>query len=187
MINKLEKYVTLKLVIILGAVFAVLYLIINVPILGYFRSCVDGNNYIESNMFYTPQSLHELLVAYGESGRSLYIKMSLGFDFIFPLVYSAFLAASIFLVYKNWRPLKKAWLKIGLIMGIVICFSDFLENIFLITIILKFPAKMEALSILALCATIIKSVLTVSAAALVIIGLIGLLIRKIQSRNNSAL
>lgn len=186
LLNKINKITCGKFVLVMGSIFLTAYLFLNSTVFNaYFRSQTNGNKWIEANMFYSPQFLYNLLESYGQIGRAFYTKCSLSIDFIFPFQYSLFFMSFSILIFRKLLT-NSIWQKTAIIFGIVLCLSDWLENIFLLVVLHSFPLKLFFLSNMAQIMTLIKGAITyLFIIVIVISGLIYLikLARSFKSAN----
>jgi hypothetical protein len=174
--SPIDRITNISFVLVMGVIFIVGYILMNTIFPNYFMTQSNGNMYVESNIFYA-EKLGDILRLYGETGRACYIRLSLTYDFILPLQYSLFFVTCSILILKKYigAKLKRAIILIG---G-VLCLSDWLENIFIITAINRFP-NIGDLPILAQVITILKSALTVLFLIVIVIGIIMLAVSRIK-------
>ena len=170
------RLVTGKRVLVIACVFLALMLFVKLWFEPYFTAHANGD-YLEMDFFYTPDSLYDRMERYGQTGRALYTKSSIGLDFVLPFQYSLFFSACAAWILQKlgWR---EAFRKAVFIAGVVLCCSDWLENVFLLIVVNRFPQKMIALSRLANGMTLLKSALTMLFIAAIAAGFAGLLIRR---------
>jgi uncharacterized protein YhhL (DUF1145 family) len=165
----------------MGAVFIAAYVLNNYVFGPYFRLHTNGNAYLEMTVFYSPQSLYALLDQYGQQGRDFYVKSALLFDFIFPLQYSVFFTSLAYIIYRNLSG-GVALGKAIFFLGIALCLSDWLENIFLLLVIYCYPGEIAALAYLANAMTLLKTGLTMLLLAGSLISATSLLVKRCSSR-----
>lgn len=175
--SKVAKHVSAKFVFVMGIIFIIAYILINVAFGVYFRLQTNGNSYLEALVFYSPQDLYDLLNKYGQHGREIYILSSLLMDFIFPLQYSVFFASLAYIIYRKLFN-KATVLKLIVYLGIALCLSDWIENIFLITVVANYPGELFAFAWLAAAMTLLKSSLTVLFIVISIVGGISLVVKR---------
>ncbi|MCA0989830.1 hypothetical protein [Pseudalkalibacillus hwajinpoensis] len=106
----------------------------------------------DGSFFYTPEKLYEVAEAYGEAGRSYYIKERFTFDLIWPIVYWFFLIATLTILYRSVTNGK--WLFISLLPSLGVIF-DYLENIATSLIMYFYP---QTLSFIGWCAPFFTSI-----------------------------
>jgi len=165
-------------VLVMGIVFITGFILMNTVVPDYFMTQANGNAYVDTNIFYASE-LEGILQAYGEAGRECYVKLSILCDFIFPLQYSLFFASCLILTLKKYLSLKLQ--KTFLLLGGVLCLSDWMENIFIITAITRFP-NIGVLTIMAQTMTLLKSALFIIFLLVIFFGIIILVVSKIKNR-----
>jgi hypothetical protein len=106
----------------------------------------------DGSFFYTPEKLYDVAEAYGEAGRSYYIKERFSFDLIWPLVYWFFLITSITILYRSVTNGK--WLFLSLLPSFGVIF-DYLENFATSLIMFFYP---RSFSLFAWCAPFFTSI-----------------------------
>lgn len=179
--KKLNNAITGKLVFLLGIIFFISYAFMNTIFVEWFISKSNKNVYIESMIYYNSEKLYSLIKNYEQLGRDSYIKFSLGFDFIFPFICSLFFIVFIIYFFRKIN-LKSLATKIMCIFGIILCFLDWLENIFLIIILCNYPYKLPLLSDTVSLITLSKSLLTIIFFVIILIGIFILSIIYIKKR-----
>lgn len=137
----------------------IVLIIIIINFINYFFNFLpkaNGNRYLELTLYYTPNEIYTLAENYGVSGRNAYIISSATIDTLVPLTATAFLTIlTLFLEKKaNGKKGKRI-----IIIGIMACLSDWIENIFLITTLKLYPAQFPILVVIANIMTTIKYLL----------------------------
>lgn len=163
--------ITGKSVFLLGVIFLISYIFMNTIFVFWFKNISNQNIYIESMIFYNSENLYSLIKDYGEMGRNSYIKYSLIFDFIFPLICSLFFISFTIYLFRKIN-LNYFWRKIVYIVGIIFFLLDWIENIFLIIILYKYPQKLLLLSNTVSPITVAKSLLSTVFLGIIIFGII---------------
>ena len=172
----IDRIANRNFVLLRGIVFIAAYILMNTLFLDFFMSQSNGNMFVETNIFYA-STLADILQSYGEIGRECYIKLSFQYDFIFPLQYSLFFASCSILILKKYVNIK--WQKAFLLIGGVLCLSEWAENILIIVAIVRFP-NIGILAIAAQFMTLLKTALTVFFLIAIIIGIVVLSVNKIK-------
>lgn len=125
--------------------------------------------YPDLAIWYSPGHLYGIAEAYGEEGRSEYVRMRYRFDIIWPLVYVGFLATSLSWVYGKIPSTSKLY-RINL-LPIFAGFFDLMENLLVSIVFLRYPGVSPGLSILAILASVMTmlkwSLLTLSFLSLI--------------------
>jgi hypothetical protein len=152
----------------------------NTAVMNYFLAHSNGNAYVEMNIFYASE-LSDILQSYGNAGRECYVKMSILFDFIFPLQYSLFMASCSISVLKRNIGIKMQ--NVILALGGILCLSDWMENVFIIAAIKFFP-NLGAFPYLAQFMTLLKSGLTIFFALAISCGVFAMLARGLKGLRN---
>lgn len=139
----------------------ILIVIITVNFINYFVNLVPNVNgrYLELGFFYTANDIYTLAQSYGEIGRSIYTTCALTIDILVPLTASAFL--TILVIYLGKKLNKNNDVKI-IILGILTCLSDWIENILLIVTLKAYPREYPVLVNSASIMTTIKYILMIS-------------------------
>ena len=115
--------------------------------MGYFLDVANGYPYMETKFGFLPDDLFEMAEGYGAAGRSLYIKSALSLDLLVPLLGANFFTSlTLYLMKKNSGGEKRY--DLAFILGLVSCFSDWLENLFMIGVITTYEQPVMALSLI---------------------------------------
>lgn len=173
MIEKIVNKTTLVKALIATALFAVMYILINLSPIGVagLTKITGGANILDLEMFgYSAKKAYSMLEQLGAKGRNFYNYKILPMDFLFLLIYMLFFNCWIAYLLKHIRG-KKALYTIFLIPILAMLF-DCLENICIIIMLNKYPVFLESLSILSSIFTILKTIFTI----LSILSIITLLI-----------
>lgn len=173
--------VSTKAVIIMVLIFVSGMVLNKVFFEPYFTMQANGNPYIETMLFYTPQTLYTLVDDYGAHGREMYTKWSIGLDFILPLQYSVCFASCAAWISRKLS-LSERLGRVALVSGTVLCLSDWLENVFLLIVVNRFPQMLIAVSVAANVMTLLKSALTIAFLAAIGIGFLIYLVHRITEK-----
>ena len=92
----------------------------------------------DTSFIYNQADLYEMAEAYGEEGRSYYIRSRFTFDIIWPLVYFYFLWSGITLVLRRFASRLIRGLLLFPLLGTVF---DFLENSGASLVMYRYPAE----------------------------------------------
>ncbi|MBN2006749.1 MAG: hypothetical protein JXA21_25570 [Anaerolineae bacterium] len=132
---------------------------------------------------YSPQRAYDILTAQGEAGRAFYLHFIVPQDFPFPLIYSLFYAVTLIYLAQKLFPNNPQLQQIGL-MGLCAGLADWGENLCLITLLLNYPQRLDAVAMVACVFTIIKAILTLLNMVIILAGvswmLVGFVRGKIQ-------
>ena len=176
----IDRISTKSFVVVMGIIFVLTYILSNTLLESYLMSKTNGNTFVEANIFYASE-FGNILQAYGEIGRAYYMRIIILFDFIFPLQYGLFFASWLILLLKKIINLK--WQKVILVLGFVLCLTDWLENAFILSAILSFPEMNSVLPIMAQAMTLAKATLTILFMIAIFISAAMLSIKKIKEKN----
>lgn len=167
MIDKITNHVSKRYVI----VSLVLVLLVGIMMMGfvspYFSAQANGLPYMETKFFYTPGDLLEMAEEYGAAGRSLYIKISLSLDLLVPLLGANFMTA--LTLYLSKKPdVSPKWRKPLFALGIAMCVSDWIENLFMISILKTYPKQYLWLAVMGRVMTSTKYLMMIVFAIVII-------------------
>jgi hypothetical protein len=109
----------------------------------------------DTTFFYTAGDLYKTAEAYGQAGRSEYIRARFTFDLIWPLVYLAFLTTAISWLYHQLDLDGELWKRVNLVPIFGVLF-DYLENISTSIVMARFPSPTPLLAYLAPIFTFVK-------------------------------
>lgn len=182
--NQLKRVSSLKTV---GALL-VLLIVTNILIngkpygLAQLSEIAPGATIPDMELFgYSPQRAYEILAAQGEAGRAFYLHVIAPQDFPFPLFYGLFLATALTYLAQRLFP-KREWLhRLGFV-GLGAGLADWLENLCLITLSLRYPTRLEAVAVLGSGLTVAKTVLMLSSLCALLFGTGWLLVRYARAR-----
>jgi hypothetical protein len=131
----------------------------------------SGGGSPDMSFTYTTVELYTMAEAFGEGGRKAYIQARFTFDFIFPLVYTSFLATSI--SWVSWRAYDQhsKWQMSNLapVLGMVF---DYLENASTSLVMARFPNQTPIVDWLAPIFTSFKWIFVGGSFVLLFISLI---------------
>jgi hypothetical protein len=90
--------------------------------------------------FYTPNQAFEMIEKYAEAGRSIYFKIELTADIIYPIVYTLFYGLLIsWLFQRAFKPDSK--MQKWNVMPVGAWFFDLLENVGFVSMLSMYPSK----------------------------------------------
>jgi hypothetical protein len=89
---------------------------------------------IDTNFSFNPTVIRDIIIAYGEEGRTFYLIQRWTFDAVYPLVYGLPLSFSLWGLLKNSEFVRWSWLPM------FASTFDYLENIAFSLIILSYPS-----------------------------------------------
>jgi len=88
---------------------------------------------IDTNFSFNPNLIREIIMSYGDEGRTFYVIQRWTFDAIYPLVYGLPLSLSLWGLLQHSTYLRWSWL------GMFAATFDYLENIAFTLIIFTYP------------------------------------------------
>lgn len=135
----------------------------------------------DSSFWYTPGDLYAAAEAWGEAGRSAYVRARVSFDVVWPLVYGFFLTTSIaWLVARSTRP-RSGWGRVALLPAVVVLL-DYAENVCTATVMARYPDPTAVLAQLAPIFTASKWVLLATCFALIPVSAVAALVHRFRPR-----
>lgn len=139
-----------------------------------------GEGLLDLEFFYTAQEAYVSLTKYGEDGRALY-KNFLAADFIFALCYGFGFSLLFTRVLRALDQSESRWMKFNL-LPLAIALADYIENIFIFSMLNLYPQHTQVVGTLAGIATLSKHLLIFVSLLFLLSGTVVLLVRKIKSR-----
>jgi hypothetical protein len=103
---------------------------------------------------YSSAEAHTILDAYGDKGRQAYLKILVLFDFLYPWVYTNFGVVSLTTVFQRLG-VGAGWRKLSL-LPILTGLVDWIENLGIITMLVRYPRQLAWLSRLISILTMLK-------------------------------
>lgn len=125
----------------------------------------------DTSFFYNADSLYEMAEAYGEAGRSAYIRARFTFDIIWPLVYTLFLATTISWTFGRAFMPGTVWRKLNLAPLLGALF-DYLENISAALVMYRHPLQTPVVDSLAGVFTLLKWFFISGSFVLLLLGIV---------------
>ena len=151
MLNKVHKFIksldrgrNIWLLGITTGLFLVVYNLIKLPELIAGQLGYSGSQpmfAIDLQFNYSPTWVYTVLGNYGEKGREAYGYLLGLLDFIFPLIYSFFLATALSATLSRLLGEESGWQKLSLI-GLVPGIMDWLENVGIVGLIINYPQQL---------------------------------------------
>ncbi len=170
LLNLLTKWATGKNILLLF----VLLIVINVWVLPAIYPQFDTLDFQSS---YTPDGAYNLISSYGQAGRQYYAVVELTLDVVYPIISALFF--SLFTVYTFRRifPLH-SWLQWLPLLGFIVMGADYMENACIVTMLLSFPQRLDAVAQAGNLFTVTKFTLSYVELVLMTIGLIGIIVKQ---------
>lgn len=135
----------------------------------------------DSSFWYSAADLYTAAEAWGEAGRSAYVRARVTFDVIWPLVYGFFLTTSLAWLFRQGTQPGSRWRRLVLLPALVVLL-DYAENTCTATVVARFPSHTPVLAQLAPFCTASKWVLLGSSFALLLVGVIAAVVTRWRSR-----
>ena len=136
----------------------------------------------DMSFVYSSEDLIRFAEAYGDSGRTAYVRARFTFDLIWPIVYAFFLGTTISWTIQRLFPPSSA-IRRGNLLPFVAALFDYLENISTSIVMLRYPQSTPLVGNLASVFTLLKWVLIMGSFGLLIFAG-GLLLWNVVSRRN---
>lgn len=141
---------------------------------GKIEALSNGASVLDLAMAYSPEDAYNLyLDKYSEEGRMLYLKAEC-VDLLFPLAYSCFFSLLISLGIKRFPEMPQEYRLLNL-LPFLGGLADYMENIGIFTLLLKYPAKSYNMALWASGFGTIKW-MTIFACVLLGLGSLGLIV-----------
>lgn len=116
---------------------------------------------------YSAQDLYRMAEAYGEQGRTAYVRARFTFDLIWPLVYTFFLATAISWLFRGASTALLHRLNLVPVLGALF---DYLENISTSLVMLRYPQPTAFVDQLAPFLTLVKWILVFSSFVVLLVS-----------------
>ena len=121
--------------------------------------------------FYTPAQAFEMMDQYGEAGRSVYLKIELTADIIYPIIYTLFYGLLLsWLFQRAFKP--DSSMQKWNVMPVGAWFFDMLENAGIVSMLMMYPSQPEVMGWLTMLFGSLKWGFFVITIWLVLIGLV---------------
>src|SRR6478609_1261428 len=138
----------------------------------------------DTERWYSPADLYAAAAAWGETGRSAYVRARVTFDVIWPLAYGIFLLTGLSWVWaKATRPGSR-WRRIAL-LPVLVVLLDYAENLCTATVVARYPSRTPVLAELAPVFTAAKWFTLTSCFLLLAVGLGAALVTTIRRRRGA--
>jgi hypothetical protein len=143
------------------------------------RSGAEDVGSPDLSLYYSPAELYRMAEAYGEEGRSEYVRARFTFDLIWPVVYALFLTTALAWLFGRAFPAGSRW-QLASLMPILGLLFDYLENIATSVVMLRYPAETAVVDALAPIFTLLKWLLLGISFLLLVLGAGALLWRRLR-------
>lgn len=126
---------------------------------------------LDMMFFYTPERAFEMIEKYSEQGRSIYLRIELTADLIYPIIYTLFFGLLIsWLFQRGFSP--ESRMQKWNAMPVGAWFFDLLENIGIVSMLTMHPSQPAALAWLTMILGTVKWAFALISIALVLVGLV---------------
>lgn len=175
LINKLSnmKSVSILLIIFLFSMFMMRNAIATL------KEITGGIGILDLHFSYTIQEIYETLFLQGVEGRSYYLSTFFIIDFIYPLTYAFFYSVVISYFFKVLK-IKNKIVNFFIILPFIGMSFDYLENLFLSIILMKYPTKLYYLGLISSYSTKLKFLCVYLSLLIAILLFLVILFKKIK-------
>ncbi len=166
-------------------------LITDAVMMGYIMPLASGilqfvaNNHImplDLMFFYTPAQAFDMLEKYTAAGRSLYIKIELTADIIYPIIYTLFYGLLLsWLFQRGFKP--DSPIQKYNVLPVGAWFFDLLENVGIVSLLAIYPSQPAALAVLTMIFGSLKWLFAFASIALALFGLVRAAMNGFQKQN----
>ena len=143
------------------------------PVAGAILALAANNSVMPLDLmfFYTPEKAFAMIEKYGEAGRSIYFKIELTADIIYPIIYTLFYGLLIsWLFQRGFKP--DSPMQKWNLMPVGAWFFDLLENTGIVSMLMIYPSKPEILAWVTMLFGSLKWACFVVTVGLVLVGLV---------------
>ena len=141
-IQKITNWKSFFVLFVIYAIYYSVFFYADVPFgLSKIKPYAGNASILDVEMYYTPVQAYQRLAIFGEQGRAIYIKILMG-DLVYPALVGSFLSVAITLVFRYAVPTNSVWQKLNL-LPLVNMAADYLENIFIITLLINYPTQLN--------------------------------------------
>ncbi|MBK7448892.1 MAG: hypothetical protein IPJ47_05445 [Anaerolineales bacterium] len=140
-------------------------------------SLAGGRNVPDTQFWRSADSLYSQLTDYGAHGRRLYLTRVSPVDLFIPLAQALFLSVAITLLFRQVFQPDSAWQLLNT-LPFAAMVGDYLENASIVSIIVAYPNRLDALALAAAFFTAIKFIASLASIGLIILGVVIWLMNK---------
>jgi hypothetical protein len=133
-----------------------------------------ANNHVlplDLMFFYTPAQAFEMIDKYGEAGRSLYLKIELTADILYPIIYTLFYGLLLSWLFQRAFKTDSPMQKLNLV-PVGAWFFDLLENVGIVSMLAMSPSKSTFLAWLTIFFGSLKWAFFLATIGLALVGLV---------------
>jgi hypothetical protein len=140
----------------------------------------NGVGMLDAQFHYTAEKAYQMLTAYGEQGRELYLSRILPLDIVIPMVYSLFFAVAISFVFQ------RAFSPTGSVQYISLlpfaaAIADYIENVGVASLLLAYPTHLDVVAAITSYFTSAKQIFFNISAVFLLIGIVALTWKRVNS------
>ncbi|MBK9461404.1 MAG: hypothetical protein IPN94_18765 [Sphingobacteriales bacterium] len=143
----------------------------------HIKAYSGGVGVLDLQLGYTPDKAYDMVAAYGEQGRQLYAMVEIIADTFYPLIYTLFFCLLISFIYQKTTQVGTKLRLINLVPLLSMGF-DYLENSCILTLLLTFPNRYNAVAQVGSVFTLLKWGSLVLVLGTVLLGLMLLLLNR---------
>jgi len=143
------------------------------------KGITGGIGILDLHFSYTVQEIYETLFLQGVAGRSYYLTTFFIIDFIYPLTYAFFYSVVISYFFKVLK-IKNKIVNYFIILPFIGMAFDYLENLFLSIILMKYPTELFYLGLISSYCTKIKILCVYLSLLIAILLFLVILFKKIK-------
>lgn len=131
--------------------------------------------------FYTPEQTFEMMDKYSEAGRSVYLKIELTADMIYPIIYTLFYGLLLSWLFQRAFKADSRMQKWN-VMPVGAWFFDMLENVGIVSMFMMYPSKPELMAWLTMLFGSFKWAFLLVTVVLVLVGLVKLAMNRFRKQ-----
>jgi hypothetical protein len=173
LLRGLQRFATPpRLLVLLPSVLVILLSLnfLNLPFsIPRLREISGGRTILDLRFFYSSDEAYRTLDAFGLGGRFTYLWGLATVDAVLPALMALLLAVTLVLVLKGVIPATSAWQRLCLV-PILGALADYCENAAIITLLLRYPTRLEAVATAAGWFTLTKQVVTLLCVSMIAVG-----------------
>jgi hypothetical protein len=143
------------------------------PLAGGIMALAANNSVMPLDLmfFYTPDRAFEMIERYGEAGRSVYLRIELTADIIYPIIYTLFFGLLLsWLFQRGFRSDSK--MQKWNVMPVGSLFFDLLENVGIVSMLSMYPSIPSFMAWITMLFGSLKWAFFLSTVGLLLVGLV---------------
>jgi hypothetical protein len=179
--DRLQILASRRLMAFLLVLFLILFLVVFPMVSAQLALFSGGLHMLDMETGYSPEQAYQMIAAYGEQGRALYITSALTADILYPLDYSLLFALLIVTTFLEAFPGGRMLRHLSLVPFATAVF-DLLENAGIVAMLALYPQQIPFLARAASFFTTLKWVFLIFTIVLVLVGFLGMGISRLKRR-----